>query len=395
MRRSLRPIVVAAFALAVLGTGLAVALTVGRGRTPPIGGERAVASLEQVSLGGAPQWVLIRGRDRRNPVVLFLHGGPGMPAMFLAHAFQREAERDFVMVQWDRRGAGKSFDAAEPRDSLTVRRTLDDLFELTRLLRARFGQGRIFLVGHSWGTYLGLLAIREHPEYFAAYVGMGQMAGDTAAVRTARRAFLTRAAAAAGDSVTLGRLAAGSRGTEDDLFTYGAELRGAQSFWPILRTGLLAPEYTLRDALNVKRGAELVAKAMRYDVAPRPLAGEVPAVEVPIYFFLGRYDFNTPSPLASSYLARLRAPRKGITWFERSAHFPFFEEPARFAAELGRVARETHDFWAERAVGEIGAAPARLPAAAGARAAAQRGVVADEAAPQPSAGRVPCGPLRC
>ena len=355
MRRRLRLLLLAFFVLVALGAGLvAIEFIALRGRTPSISGARAVASLEEITLGGAAQWVLIRGRDSHNPVVLFLHGGPGMPAMFLAHAFQHELEREFVVVQWDRRGAGKSFGAAMPLDSLTVRRTLEDVFALTMILRERFKENRIILVGHSWGSYLGLLAIREHPQYYTAYIGMGQLAGSKAEVQLQRREFLTREASLTADSALLNRLASGADPTEDDLFRHGAELYHARSFWPILKTGLLAPEYTLWDALNVKRGADLVGRQMKYDLLPKPLDGEITAFDVPIFFFLGRHDFNTPSSIAANYLERLRAPLKGLVWFEQSAHFPFFEEPVRFAMELARVERDVRSFWTRRTLNEGG-----------------------------------------
>ena len=322
----------------VLMLSVVFALTVLRGRTPGLSGPRSVTSLEKIRLGGVDQWVLIRGHDRDRPVLLFLHGGPGMPAMFLAHAFQRRLERDFVVVHWDRRGAGKSFDAASDRTGLSVSRALEDTYELTRLLRTRFGQDRIYLVGHSWGSYLGLLAVREHPEYYLAFVGTGQMAGDRRQVLAERRVFLARAASETGDSKLKARLAAlPAEVTEDDLFRYGGELHSARSFLPILMTGLRAPEYTLRDIMNVKKGSDLVGREMKYDVEPRPLEGEIPALEVPVFFLLGRHDFNTPSRLAAEYLDRLSAPLKRVVWFEKSAHFPFFEEPARFHEEMLRI----------------------------------------------------------
>ncbi|MDP6038548.1 MAG: alpha/beta hydrolase, partial [Candidatus Latescibacteria bacterium] len=276
--------------------------------------ENAVASLEKVRLGGADQWILIRGHNSNNPVMLFLHGGPGMPAMFLAHAFQQDLERNFVVVHWDRLGAGKSFQAAELLPSLTVRQTLDDMFELTTALQKRFDQDRIILVGHSWGSYLGLLAVREHPEYFAAYIGLGQIAGTRVEAREQRLEFLTRKATVAGDQELLNRLASGGDPTENDLFLYGAELHGEKSFWPILSTGLGAPECTLWDALNVKKGADLVARKMEYDVSPKMFEGEIGEFEVPVFFFLGRHDYNTPSLLAAEYLKRLQAPLKEVVW---------------------------------------------------------------------------------
>ncbi len=327
-----------AVALAVAG-----ALVVPRASTPPIAGDDgralpgSVASLERVRLGGVEQAILVRGRDRTRPVVLFLHGGPGMPAMFLAHAWQRPLERDFLMVQWDRRGTGKSRGGV-PEGSLTVRRVLDDLHELVALLRARFGQRRILLVGHSWGTYLGLLAVRERPDDYLAFVGTGQMAGTEREIVAARREGLVARAIAAGDYTRAGRIAdPRAPPTEDDLFRLGGELASATSIWPIVSTGLHAPEYDLCDVLALKRAADRVNRDMRYDVDPPPEDGDIARVDVPVFFFLGRRDLNAPSELAAAYLGRLEAPTKGLEWFERSAHFPFLEEPERFREALLRA----------------------------------------------------------
>jgi len=288
--------------------------------------------------------------------------------MFLAHAFQRELERDFVVVHWDRRGAGKSFRAQSRTPGLSVSQTLADTHELTRSLRERFGQPRIYLVGHSWGSYLGLLAVQGHPEYHAAFVGTGQMAGTRNEEQTLRREFLYRAAKEAGDSELQLRAAdASAEITEDDLFRSGGELYASRTFWPILRTGLGAPEYTLRDVLNVKRGADLVGREMKYDIVPRPSEGEIQTIDVPVFFFLGRHDFNTPSQLAAEYLDRLDAPLKGLVWFEQSAHFPFFEEPSRFHREMLGTAQAVVGFWKNRADSEIAAPRGRRPSTPHAR----------------------------
>ncbi len=268
--------------------------------------------------------------------------------MFLAHACQRELERNFVVVHWDRRGAGKSYSAGADAAALNVRQVLDDTFEVSRLLRQRFGQDRIFLVAHSWGTYLGLLAIGEHPEYYSAYFGMGQMAGPLAGVREIQRDFVLRCATQANDTATIERIRSGGAIDEDTLFRCHGELWKSTSFLPILLTGLRAPEYTLRDALHVKPAAHRVNREMKYNVDPRPLIGEVEAVNVPVFFFLGRHDYNTPSPVAADYLSRLGAPLKSVTWFEQSAHFPFFEEPAAFTREMIRANGIVDEYWTAR-----------------------------------------------
>ncbi|HEX6559721.1 MAG TPA: alpha/beta fold hydrolase, partial [Longimicrobiales bacterium] len=207
----------------------------------------SIAWLGQIRLGGVPQWLLIRGYSRDQPVVLFVHGGPGAPVMYLAHRFQRRLEREFVMVQWDQRGAGKSFDSADPVDSLTVRRTLADTYELTRWLRRTFHQDRIYLVGHSWGSMIGMLAIKEHPEYYRAFIGVGQMAADSARERTVQREWLRQAAFDANDRELLDRLRNFGEITEQDIFKHRGQLHTHKSFLPLLASSFRAPEYTWRD----------------------------------------------------------------------------------------------------------------------------------------------------
>ena len=149
--------------LALTGLGFASYLWFTPGRTSAIHGPTSVASLERVRIGDVDQYILIRGNDTSLPVLLFLHGGPGMPAMYLAHAFQRELEEEFVVVQWDRRAAGKSY-REDISSTLTTEQLVADTVELTNALRARFHQDKIYLVGHSWGTYLGMLVTARHPE---------------------------------------------------------------------------------------------------------------------------------------------------------------------------------------------------------------------------------------
>ena len=300
-----------------------------------------VATLQTVVLGGAKQYVLIRGADRTRPIVLFLHGGPGMPSMYLAHAFQSALEREFVVVHWDRRGAGKSYAAREPVESLTVRRTLDDLYELRDSLRHIIGENRVLLVGHSWGSYLGLHAVHERPDLFAAYVATGVVSPDSADRQRAQLHCVQEHARAVGDTELAERLAAPPsdstpRITESVLFHVGGELFHSRSVWTIVRTGFTAPEYTLLDAFHVQKGAQFVGQHMRRNVSDEWMARE-PAIKIPVSFALGRHDCNTPSDAAEAFLGRLQAPWKSATWFESSAHFPFWEEPLVFAQVLRRA----------------------------------------------------------
>jgi len=302
----------------------------------------SIAVLQELDLGGSRQWILIRGRDINNPFLLFLHGGPGMPAMYLAHAFQRELEKDFVVVHWDRRGAGKSYSKTLPAESLTDAQLISDALELITYLKNRFDVPKVYLVGHSWGTRLGLELVKKAPQHFYAYVGMGQLA-FTSEIPAIQDRFIRREANRTGNREALRELALkGRRVYEKWVFKFGGELYKGTGYWPLLWTGLRAPEYTLFDILNISKGVSLYARHFRSTEFRGDLAEEVLSVRVPVYFFTGRHDYTVPFELSERYFEKLRAPRKRMVWFENSAHFPFFEEPLKFAEEMQKVLDETY-----------------------------------------------------
>jgi pimeloyl-ACP methyl ester carboxylesterase len=138
--------------------------------------QMGISSLQQVTLGNVKQWILIRGEDTSNPILLFLHGGPGFPQMPFTHIDSRRLEKHLIVVNWDQRGAGKSYnDGAIPKETMTIEQFLSDTHELIRYLKARFSKDRLFLIGHSWGSILGLYTAYRHPDDLYAYIGMGQV----------------------------------------------------------------------------------------------------------------------------------------------------------------------------------------------------------------------------
>lgn len=336
------------YAILILTLLLAVLLYVKRPRTPAIwdaDGHRppnAVSQLMKIKLGGVDQWVSIRGHDTLNPVLLFIHGGPGMPMMFLSHTFQRPLEEHFVCVQWDQRGAGKSFHLGAAAAGLSVRRLLDDLFELVGVLNTWFGKQKIYLAGHSFGSYLGMLAVREHPELFEVYIGIGQVVDDERALAHQDR-FIRREAAELGVPEAVADLGRdGPAAHEKWLFRFRAELHASKSYMPFIKAGILSPEYGLFDILKVAKGSAFSSEHMRYDVIDGPLMDNVREVAVPVYFLMGQYDQVTPLSLVEEYSEALAAPHKQIILFRRSAHFPFFEEPGSFALALKAI-RDAHE----------------------------------------------------
>src|ERR1017187_1685378 len=326
--------------LALAGLGIVSYLWFTPGRTSTINEPNSIASLERIGIGGVDQYILIRGNDSSLPVLLFLHGGPGMPAMYLAHAFQRELEKDFVVVQWDRRGAGKSY-REDISSTLNSEQLVADTVELTNLLRTRFHQNRIYLVGHSWGTYLGMLVIARHPELYHAYVGIGQLARSSP-IAGIQDEYIRQTARQIGDQDAIGELEEkGASVRETLLFKFGGEIHNAKSFMPLLLTGLAAPEYSLRDARNIPKGVSLYSTHFVYNSISGELMDVITQVNIPVYFFTGRYDYTDPFALTEQYFSKINAPEKHIVWFEESAHFPFYEEPAAFARQLRGVLTAT------------------------------------------------------
>jgi pimeloyl-ACP methyl ester carboxylesterase len=192
-------------------------------------------------------------------------------------------------------------------------------------------------VGHSWGSYLGTLLVLKHPDRFYAFVGVGQVV-DQEREDSLQAAFIRKEALARGVPEALQDLEAlGTAAHEKWLFRFGGELAGATGWLPLVWTGVLAPEYSFRDVLRVAAGSQVSSRHMVYDVLEGPLGDHVESYPVPVFFFQGRTDWTTPSPLVEEYYQRILAPSKELVWFENSSHFPFFEEPDRFAQEMRRV----------------------------------------------------------
>ena len=164
------------------------------GTTPATGAGNGIAVLEPIPLGGMDQWILIRGEDRSNPVLLWLHGGPGSPQMPIAHATTRALEAYFTVVHWDQRGAGKSNHEGFEESSMSLEQFASDTHALTQYLKQRLGVPNIILLGHSWGTMLGARVVSRWPEDYAAYVAVGQVVNTPRATAMAVTWLRQRAA---------------------------------------------------------------------------------------------------------------------------------------------------------------------------------------------------------
>ena len=342
LRLALRTAAAAAAALAVGGAGLTLhrARVVERVRAATALPSEALESLEALRIGGIDQWIFVRAADPRAPVLLFLHGGPGSPMMPLAREFEGSLARHFVVVHWDQRGAGKSFSLRIPRASMTRERFVADAIELTERLRARFGVERIFLAGSSWGTVLGADMVSRRPDLFHAFVAIATDVHGPQGEQISY-AYVQECLRERGDSDDLRALEEIGPPPYDSVLDVARQRQwlrrcGGMFHDPnrtsfFARYGYASPEYSLLDIVRFAVGEAFSGGTLVMDLLRSvDLPAQVPRIEVPVFFFQGRHDRQTPSVLVEDYFARLDAPRgKRLFWFEHSAHDLYREEPER------------------------------------------------------------------
>ncbi len=301
-----------------------------------------ISSMEKVRLGGVEQAIGIHGQDSSKPILLILHGGPGFSELLLFRSYNRELERDFVVVNWDQRGAGLSYDPMMPPSSLRIARIEADAHELVTQLKQRFNRKKIFLLGHSWGTVLGTLLARDYPEDFYAYVGVGQVANMVENEKASLAYVLAMArqdknARAVRELERLrGRYPSGGRQGVADLkaqrnwlLRYGGVFYGDMNYEKLFGGVHTEEEALYRDAQSEK-GEALSLRTLWPELLGLDLPRTARSFQIPVYFLLGRSDYNAPWPVARKYFDQIEAPYKELVMFERSGHFIPFEEPAKF-----------------------------------------------------------------
>jgi pimeloyl-ACP methyl ester carboxylesterase len=327
-------------------------------RTPGIKGEHAIAELFTLSINGVRQWLLIRGVDRRKPVLLFAHGGPGSAHIGILRNFQNELEKNFVVVQWDQRGAGLSGLESVPDETYTKEQFVADGLAVTQYLRERFKQDRIFLVGHSWGSGLGYILAVRHPEYYRAFAGLGQMARDGESLAYAETLKVAREAnnpEAIQELELLGAppyknvpkikgvLHQAEPGHEAFAgmmvrFKWSEALGGDAKYIKIanlvVKELLLSTEYSLTDAFAwLKNKAHSVNLTYEECNQNLDLYKEGTEFKIPVFFLLGKWDLLTVPMGAVALMEVITAPQKEIIWFD-SGHEIHWERPKEYQEAL-------------------------------------------------------------
>jgi pimeloyl-ACP methyl ester carboxylesterase len=303
---------------------------------------KGIDEASYVSIGGIEQWVTIRGQNRNNPVLLFLHGGPGDVTNPWTFALFAPWEQHFTVVQWDQRGAGRTLRKTGPAvaPTVTLDRMTQDGIELTEYLRKHLGKEKIIVVAHSFGSILGLRMVRARPELFYAYVGTGEVADSTKNYSAAYDALLKKAQAV------------GNQQSLEDLRRVGPppyssgegfqvqrrwanHFEGADEFLPgTIGLTLVAPGGSVQDFNDSVDGQILSGDRLVPQTASLTQKDLGLEFALPMFFFQGAEDFTTPTALAQQYLASMQAPRKQFVPLEGCGHFAVFMCSEQFLKEL-------------------------------------------------------------
>jgi pimeloyl-ACP methyl ester carboxylesterase len=298
-----------------------------------------------VNINGVEQGMFIKSKDINNPVLLFVHGGPGMPEYWLTQRYPTGLEDHFTVVWWEQRGAGLSYSSNISPETMTAERFISDTLEVTKYLRKRFGKEKIYLMAHSWGSYIGIQASAREPGFYHAYIGVGQISYQIKSEHLAydyaleyykknSNTNMVQKLEAAPPTTTV-PLPVAYDALRDE-YMHGAGIGTTRDMKSVI-AGVFLPswqfrEYTLGEKVDLWRG-KFYSRSREFSLWDKmqatDLTQQVTELEIPIYFFHGKYDYTCAYPLSKEYFKKLKAPIKGFYTFEQSAHSPMFEEPEK------------------------------------------------------------------
>jgi len=320
-------------------------------RTKSNSNEKGIAELFEISLGSEKQWLLIRGEDVNNPILLFLHGGPGTTNIGIAATTQKELEKDFIVVNWDQLGAGLSFRKGISKDTMTLDKMVEYTKELMAYLLERFDHNKLYLVGHSWGSLLGIMTAKKYPQYIEKYVGVSQFAGGNESEKYAYDYCIKMAKQTQNKKALIQLKQIGVPPYKDWMqglrirSTWSSKLGGTVKTGNLqkiyIKNMLLNTEYHFMDLYKFLAGFTFSLSSLWPEVMKINLYEHVSELTVPAYFFLGKYDYTAPSILAEKFIENLKAPLKEIIWFNDSAHMCTIEEPVKFNTMLVEILKKT------------------------------------------------------
>lgn len=302
---------------------------------------------QQVQLGGVPQMIHVWSTDLDNPVILFIHGGPGVPNRHLIRFKMLDLASDYTLVAWDQRGTGGSYRYCDPR-TLTVEQLLSDAHELIDYLKGLFRCDKVVLVCNGSGTVLGTLIAQRFPDLVQAYFGIGQVVSG---VRREQESFAwtlnaARDLANKKDAMLLTRIGPPEQGMyhpiveglqmERRMLTKYSRRKFHTDTYMAYKTTPIATsiEYTTAEKVGVAHGYRSVIKHLWPELSQYDFLNEGHVFEMPYYLFQAREDRSSPSGQVQEYYEVLEAPDKDLVWFEKSNHDPLDEEPLAFKQVL-------------------------------------------------------------
>ncbi|KKO54934.1 alpha/beta fold hydrolase [Paenibacillus sp. DMB20] len=306
--------------------------------TPKIDGANSISALEQVEINGTGHELMIRGQDQNNPIVIFVHGGPGVSEIPYVTKYQDLLEKNFTIVRYDQRASGKSYHFGEDYSNLSTDLLVKDLLAVTDYISTRFNQKKVILVGHSFGTYIGMQAAEQAPEKYEAYIGIGQMSNILESELDGLN-FTIDQAKLSGNTTDAGYLQGLTEKVQSgDMLTprqyvrkYGGAARLIDNNEDINHGLLFGPEYNLLDRIRYMRGVSYVQEILIGQAMEKPLPTIITKLDLPVYFIMGQYDYMTSAKAAKTYFDQIDASEKEFITYDQSAHYPQFEEKEKFS----------------------------------------------------------------
>lgn len=309
-------------------------------KAPQIYNQNSISELSNITLGKLEQWIYIRGVNEENPILLMLHGGPGAAQIGFIRTFQQELEKHFVVINWDQRGSGLSYTKKIPLETMNINQFVDDTIELTDYLINRFNKNKIYLVGLSWGTMLGILAVSHSPELYKRYFGIAQVANYIAGEKLSykilpERAKIRNNKKALYDLIKIGpppwKNLKHDRLHQKYLDEFGGRIvHDGKFIRAIFKELLRSKEYTLFDIVKLLKGQYFSMKNLQQEMRELDLIQAIKTIKIPCYFCMGRHDLTVPYQITEKLFNLIQAPEKHWIWFENSAHSPNFEEQEKF-----------------------------------------------------------------
>lgn len=306
-------------------------------------------------INGINQYFYARGENKENPIILFIHGGPGSPITPMIYTYQKGLENDYTVVNWDQRNAGKTYflnkgNADKITASLSIDQSVSDIFEVVTMLKDKYDK-EVIIMGHSWGSTIGTIFVNKYPEMVKAYVGIGQnisindgeklIAEETLKVIDGKDKKEYLNIIDNKDTITFG-----SEEFNNENFAKHRGISGKYLMPGVIKDSsiakivLLSPYYSLGDITwFLKNNLELQRKLLD-ELGSMDLREENNDFKVPMIFISGDKDWVTPYPIVEEYYNLINAPYKKMIFIEDAGHSPMMDNPKAFCNEVINVLKE-------------------------------------------------------